>query len=170
MASNPPPPPARHSDVLGELLSTAPGDEDAVRRLDQWCDVALDALQAKDAATGVEPAPLAPIVRHQLYALRSSAHVEQRLLLVLLVLNCNANLRSYLGERSDPLLYPAFLRHLDEACQHFLMGTRADHQPVLRMQDAEYSSFSVLVHRLRLAYLTYHMQPAVEHRRDEGVL
>lgn len=148
-------------DMLGRLLSAGHTEED-MQLLAEWCDIALEALQAPDAETHVQPAALVPIVRSQLYLLRSSSRPEQRVLLLLVVLNCNANFRQYLGSRSDPLVYPAFLRHLDEACQHLLMGTRADRQPVLRPQDAEFSGFDVFVHRMRLAYLTYHMQPLVQ--------
>ena len=148
-------------DVLAQLLSTS-GEEEEQQRLAEWCDIALHALQTRDAATGVQPAPLVPLVHSQLYMLRSSPRTDQRIMLLLLVLNCNANFRNYTGSRSDPLVYPAFLRHLDEACQNLLMGTRADRQPVLRPQDAEFSGFDVFVHRMRLAYLTYHMQPLVQ--------
>lgn len=122
--------------------------------LGRWCDVALAAARDRDAATGREaldfPGDTPAIVND----LRLAHSAEQRIFLLLVLLNYSANWRSYVGQHTPAVLYEPFLQYLADSFTHLLQGTRADGQTVQHPNHTDFRSLSEFVYRMRIWYLT----------------
>lgn len=154
---NPEPPPV-DTDWLGQILE---GTDDPLHNPDptlgalgRWCDDALYASRDRDAATQREALDFPGDTPAIMNDLKLAHSAEQRIFLLLVLLNYSANWRSLVGQHTPAVLYEPFLEYLADAFTHLLQGTRSDGQTVQHPNHTDFRSLSEFVYRVRIWYLT----------------